>query len=52
MSKWTSHDGVELESCCVLTTEPNYLVKSLHSRMPVVIPNGYEEEWTEQVKND
>ena len=51
-SKWTSHDGVELESCCVLTTEPNYLVKSLHSRMPVVIPNGYEEQWTEQVKND
>tara|TARA_Y100000991_G_scaffold157591_1_gene120171 strand:+ start:104 stop:742 length:639 start_codon:yes stop_codon:yes gene_type:complete len=50
-SKWTSSDGTELESCCVLTTLPNDLVKSIHNRMPVVIPNGYEEEWTEQVKD-
>ena len=51
-SKWTSPDGTELESCCVLTTEPNELVKSLHHRMPVVVPDGYEEKWTEQVKDD
>ena len=50
-SKWTSPDGAELESCCVLTTEPNDLLKPLHHRMPVIIPNGYEEEWTEQVKD-
>ena len=50
-SKWTSPDGTEIESCCVLTTEPNNLIKSLHNRMPVVVPNGYEEEWTEQVKD-
>tara|TARA_Y100000766_G_C18895704_1_gene600802 strand:+ start:671 stop:1315 length:645 start_codon:yes stop_codon:yes gene_type:complete len=50
-SKWTSSDGAELESCCVLTTEPNNLIKPLHNRMPVIIPNGYEKEWTEQVKN-
>tara|TARA_B100000886_G_scaffold336655_1_gene295861 strand:- start:461 stop:1099 length:639 start_codon:yes stop_codon:yes gene_type:complete len=50
-SKWTSPDGTEIESCCVLTTEPNTLVKQLHNRMPVVIPNGYEEQWTEQVKD-
>ncbi len=29
-SKWTSPDGAELESCCVLTTEPNDLIKPLH----------------------
>ena len=51
MSKWTSPDGTEIESCCILTTEPNNLIKSLHNRMPVVVPNGYEEEWTEQVKD-
>ena len=51
-SKWTSSDGIELESFCVLTTEPNSLVKPLHHRMPVVIPNGYEEQWTEQVKDN
>tara|TARA_A100001388_G_scaffold266729_1_gene240089 strand:+ start:172 stop:807 length:636 start_codon:yes stop_codon:yes gene_type:complete len=50
-SKWTSPDGAELESCCVLTTKPNELLKPLHHRMPVIVPNGYEEKWTEQVKN-
>ncbi len=50
-SRWISPDGVELESCCILTTKPNSLVQSFHDRMPVVIPNGYEEQWTEQVKN-
>ncbi len=49
-NKWTSPDGGELESCCVLTTESNSLVKPLHNRMPVIVPNGYEEQWTEQVK--
>ena len=50
-SKWTSPDGSELESCCVLTTKSNNLIKHFHNRMPVVIPEGYEEEWINQVKN-
>ena len=50
-SRWTSPDGAELESCCVLTTEPNDLVKPLHHRMPIIVPKGYEEQWTEQVKD-
>ena len=50
-SKWTSPDGAELESCCVLTTEPNELIKPFHHRMPVVVPNGLEEKWTEHVKD-
>ena len=50
-SKWSSPDGDEIESCCILTTEPNTLVKPLHHRMPVVVPYGYEEQWTEQVKD-
>ncbi len=50
-SKWTSIDGAEIESCCVLTTKPNDLIKPLHHRMPVVVPNGFEEQWTEQVKD-
>ena len=50
-SKWTSPCGAEVESCCVLTTEPNDLVKPIHHRMPVVVPNGYEEKWTEQLKD-
>ena len=50
-SKWTSPDGAELESCCILTTEPNELVKPFHHRMPVIVPNGYEGQWTEQFKD-
>ena len=50
-SKWTSPDGTEFESCCVLTTEANVLVKQIHHRMPVVVPKGYEGQWTEQVKD-
>ena len=50
-SKWSSPDGSEIESCCVLTTEPNELIKPLHHRMPVIVPNGYEELWTEKVKD-
>ena len=50
-SKWNSPLGAEIESCCVLTTEPNDLIKPLHNRMPVIVPNGYEERWTEQVKD-
>ena len=50
-SRWFSVDGSEVESFCVLTTEPNELVKPLHNRMPCVIPNGVEEQWTENFKN-
>jgi len=50
-SKWTSSDGAQIESCCVLTTKPNELIKPIHHRMPVVVPNGYEKKWTEQVKD-
>ena len=50
-NRWMSREGCELESCCVLTTEPNYLVKQFHNRMPVIIPNGLEDEWISSVKN-
>ena len=50
-SKWSSPNGAEIESCCVLTTEPNELVKPLHHRMPVVVPQEFEQQWTEQVKD-
>ena len=50
-SKWSSPYGAEIDSCCILTTEPNTLIKPLHHRMPVIVPDGYEERWTEQVKD-
>ena len=50
-NRWMSPDGGELESCCVLTTEPNDLVRSFNKRMPVIIPEGFEEDWIMSVKD-
>ena len=44
-NRWMSHEGSELNSCCILTTQANELIEPLHHRMPVVITNGLEEEW-------
>ena len=46
-----SPEGSELETCCVLTTEPNELLRPLHNRMPVIIPNGLEEDWIAPIKD-
>ena len=50
-SRWSSPEGAEIESCCILTTEANELVSQLHNRMPVIVPNGIEKKWTENIKN-
>ena len=46
-----SPEGSELETCCVLTTKPNNLIKPLHNRMPVIIPIGLEVEWISSIKD-
>lgn len=43
--RWLGGDGSEVDTCTVLTTIPNALVKPLHHRMPVLIPEGLEEAW-------
>lgn len=50
-NKWISYNGREVESCCVLTTYPNRLIKTIHNRMPVIIPQGLEESWIAPVKS-
>jgi putative SOS response-associated peptidase YedK len=34
---WTGADGSELETACIITTEANRTIASIHSRMPAVI---------------
>ena len=43
--RWIGPDGSEVESCCVLTTAANALVRSLHDRMPVIVADGLEDAW-------
>lgn len=42
---WLAPDGITLETCCILTTTPNALLRPIHDRMPVVIPDGQEDTW-------
>ena len=40
---WESGDGSYIESCTILTTEPNELMQPIHNRMPVIIsPEDYD----------
>ncbi|NOX63767.1 MAG: SOS response-associated peptidase [Chloroflexi bacterium] len=42
---WLGADGSEVASCTILTTQPNELVESLHTRMPVILPKTAFDEW-------
>jgi len=49
---WHGRDGSELETCTLLTTEPNELLAPIHNRMPVIIaPEDYE-EWLDNSNED
>jgi len=40
--RWSAEDGTELESCFMLTTAANELMKPIHDRMPVILqPDDY-----------
>ena len=39
-SRWMGKDGSEIDSCCVLTTKPNELIKQLNHRLlPIIMDN-------------
>lgn len=42
---WTSKDERTFNTCTIITTEPNELLRSLHDRMPVIIPKDRESLW-------
>jgi putative SOS response-associated peptidase YedK len=40
--RWLSEEGEVLDSCTIVTTEANSLMRSLHDRMPVIVaPENY-----------
>jgi putative SOS response-associated peptidase YedK len=41
--RWEPEDREPVESCTILTTEPNSLVRPIHDRMPVILgPDAYD----------
>jgi putative SOS response-associated peptidase YedK len=34
-----------IDSCTLLTTTPNELMRPLHDRMPVILPTGNYDQW-------
>ena len=46
---WEGADGSVIESCTLLTTQPNDLIRPLHNRMPVILqPQDYD-LWLDRV---
>lgn len=43
--QWQSPDGEGIESCTILTTEPNELLQPIHNRMPVILPSASYAQW-------
>ncbi len=42
---WLGADGSELLSASIVTTEANELLRSVHDRMPVILPPEQRETW-------
>ena len=41
--RWTNPEGRGIESCTIITTTPNALIKPFHHRMPVIlVPRDYD----------
>ena len=43
--QWNSKDGSTILSCTIITTEPNEMMKSIHNRMPVILPEDSYQTW-------
>jgi putative SOS response-associated peptidase YedK len=50
---WKSSDGRQVQSCTIVTTEPNELMASIHNRMPAILrPKAYEDWLNPQLRDD
>lgn len=43
--RWKSPQGQWIESCSILTTKPNELMRDIHDRMPVILERDSYERW-------
>ena len=50
--RWLGPGGVQLDSCTILTTEPNRLMQTLHNRMPVILDETNMTRWLETAQSE
>lgn len=49
---WHQKDGETIESCCIITTEANTLMQSIHDRMPVLLNTDQWATWLSQQEHN
>ena len=49
---WPNLQGELVESCTIITTEANELVRPVHDRMPVILPQDVESLWLDEEMQD
>ncbi len=49
---WEGADHSYIESCTILTTEPNDLMRPIHDRMPVILPPEHYAAWLDPACED
>jgi putative SOS response-associated peptidase YedK len=49
---WRSEDGASPESCTIIVTDANDLVRSIHDRMPVIIDGEDCDGWLDPDNKD
>jgi putative SOS response-associated peptidase YedK len=49
---WEGPDHSQVESCTLLTTEPNELLRPIHNRMPVILPAEDYQPWLDREVQD
>jgi putative SOS response-associated peptidase YedK len=50
--RWHGPDDRPVETCAILTTDPNPLVARLHNRMPCILAPDLFDEWLDPANND
>jgi len=49
---WIPPWGETLNTCTIITTEPNELVRPIHDRMPAILPRDLESQWLDETTRD
>jgi putative SOS response-associated peptidase YedK len=44
-------DDQPIESCTILTTEPNEMTQEIHDRMPVIVGRDYYADWLDAARS-